>query len=93
MKRIIVNLSDDVGKKFVAKADADRRSASAYAGLLIEEDLRNAGLLPDAGKGHAELFAKLNVALRERPELAEDVQQLVRKSTRRTRRTLKLTSA
>jgi hypothetical protein len=48
--------------------------------------------LANAGRPqHSELFAKLATAIEEKPELAVELEQMAKKSTRR-RRTLTLTS-
>lgn len=94
MARITVNTTEAVALGVQAKAKQHDRSESAYVELLIKADLRAAGLLPDSPEaGHTELLAKITAALSERPEIADELQQVVRKATRRSRRTLTTASA
>lgn len=57
MKRIMVNLDDATGAAVEVKAAAEKRAASNYIALLIERDLRAAGLLPEQEQARAELIA------------------------------------
>lgn len=81
MERITVNLDDDVGAKVKAKAESEKRSASGYVELLIEQDLRAAGLLPESDDS-AGFFVKLNEALREDKTLRPAIEKLLRKTAR-----------
>lgn len=57
MKRVMVNLDDATGQALEARAATEKRSASNYIALLIEHDLRAAGLLPEGEQARAELLA------------------------------------
>ncbi len=46
MKRVMVNLDDVTGEMLEQRADSERRSASSYVAILIDRDLRAAGLIP-----------------------------------------------
>lgn len=48
MDRITINLDIPIGKKLRARAKNDKRSVSDYVCLLVEQDLRAAGLLASA---------------------------------------------
>lgn len=50
-----MNLENEVGAKLKEKAAAENRSASNYIELLVEQDLRASGLLPENGTGIAVL--------------------------------------
>jgi hypothetical protein len=57
MKRVMVNLDDSTGLALENRAAGEKRSASNYIALLVETDLRAAGLLPETDQARAELFA------------------------------------
>jgi hypothetical protein len=62
MKRIMVNLDNTVGKMVERKANEQKRSTSSYVAILIENDLRAAGMLPDDSRTQAEDRALLKEA-------------------------------
>lgn len=57
MKRVMVNLDDKPGELLEQKAAAEKRSASNYIAMLVEADLRAAGLLQPDSAARAELLA------------------------------------
>lgn len=57
MKRIMVNLDLPTAEILEARAVAEKRSASNYIALLVERDLRAAGLIGPEEKYRSELLA------------------------------------
>jgi len=55
--RITFSIPDDVAAAAQKRAEHDRRSLSSYITLLVEADLRAAGLMPGTEPTRAELFA------------------------------------
>jgi hypothetical protein len=84
MERITVNLSDDVGGKLKSKADAANRTTSNYVALLIEKDLRDAGLLPPSDD-ETVFHAKLNEAIKQDKTLREKIEKLLKRDQRSKR--------
>lgn len=84
MERITVNLEKTVGAKLKAKAEAEKRSASGYVELLIENDLRAAGLLPD-GSNDAAFVAKVAAAAKGNPGIRSEIEKVIRSNTRARR--------
>lgn len=62
MARLTISLPDPLAKKATVHARNQKRSASSYVSLLIENDLRAAGLLPQASRTQAEDRALLQEA-------------------------------
>ncbi len=86
MERIIVNLEDNVGQKLKARATSERRSYSGYVELLIEKDLRAAGLLPaEANASHTEFLGKVEDVVTRLPAVKQQIEKLL-KSAEGTRR-------
>ena len=57
MKRIMVNLEPRTAAILESRAAAEKRSASNYIAMLVERDLRAAGLIGDLEQARAELLA------------------------------------
>lgn len=58
MTRITISVPEDVSAKAEARAKAENRSVSSYVSLLMVEDLREHGLLPnDPGEDDAKFWA------------------------------------
>ncbi len=83
MKRIMVNLDDSVGELVERKAQEQKRSTSSYVALLVESDLRAAGLL-DAPTSTAltEFMAKVEAAAAARPLLVARLEAALRRELR-----------
>ena len=84
MERITVNLEAAVAAKVKAKADAEKRSTSGYVELLIEQDLRAAGLLPDDANDAA-FAAKVATATKGNAGIKAEIEKVIRANTRRRR--------
>lgn len=85
MARITISMPDETGAKAEIRATSQKRSVSSYISLLVEQDLRSVGMLADGPADHGPLLAKLTAALKAQPALAEEVQQFLKRATRRRR--------
>lgn len=87
MKRVMVNLDDKAGDLLEQKASAEKRSASSYIALLVEADLRAAGLLvADDESANAEFITKVHTAIAAQPELKDDIERIIARGGRDRRR-------
>lgn len=84
MKRIMVNLDDTAGDLLEKKAAADKRSTSSYVALLVEADLRAAGLLAAAEPEPAlqAFFAKVSAAAAASPRIVPRLEATLRRQLR-----------
>ena len=84
MKRVTVNLPDNIGQILEQKSASEKRSASSYLALLVENDLRATGHLsasaPDAKL--AEFIAKLTAAHAASPRVIPRLEATLRRSLR-----------
>ncbi len=55
--RITFSIPDEIAAAAQKRAEQDRRSLSSYITLLVESDLRAAGLMPGNEPSRAELLA------------------------------------
>lgn len=86
MKRVMVNLDDTTGELFDQKIQAERRSASSYIVLLVEQDLRAAGLLaPVPTPDRKEVLAKVTAALEAKTVTETDLEKFLRNRVRKSR--------
>lgn len=53
----MVNLDEEIAQALEARASSEKRPMSNYIAILIEQDLRDAGLLPGSEQARAELLA------------------------------------
>ncbi len=80
MERITISVPDGTAEKAERQATKQRRSVSAYVSLLIEQDLRDAGLAE--GDQSAEVIAQLAERLPKRPLLLKSVKRLLKRDQR-----------
>jgi hypothetical protein len=84
MKRVMVNLDDNAGDLLEQKATAEKRSASSYIALLVEADLRAAGLLAPASPPPAlqEFVAQVGAAHATNPAILKPLKATLVRATR-----------
>lgn len=86
MARITISLPENLAAAAAQRAIAEKRSASSYVALLIEQDARASGLLPaDTAAAQAELIAEIQAAILQQPDILPEIKKLIR-AKRRTRR-------
>jgi hypothetical protein len=83
MKRVMVNLDLESGKFLEDRAAVQKRSVSSYVALLIEQDLRAAGLLPENQmKDDQRFWEKVRAAAQRNPKLKQRITVSVQQSER-----------
>ena len=82
MARLTISLPAALARDAARRAGDQKRSASAYVAILIEEDVR-ANVGPDAES--KELIAKLSAILPDRPELKPAIEKLIQTDRRQRR--------
>lgn len=82
MSRVTVNLTADTVGLLKTRAKAEDRTVSSFIEILIEQDLRAAGLLPPKGEDDAKFHEQLNRALDADPELKPKIERLTRTALR-----------
>jgi hypothetical protein len=85
MGRLTISLPETLASAAAKRAAAQKRSTSSYVAILIEDDLREAGILNAGEPDTAELLAKLQAALDQNPALRPELDALLRRSTRARR--------
>jgi hypothetical protein len=84
MKRIMVNLDEKPGELLEARAAEQKRSVSSYVALLVEQDLREAGLISDdSAEDDDKFWAKAKAAARKDKTLKSRIADMIPQSTRR----------
>lgn len=92
MARLTISIPETLAAGATELAARNKRSTSAYVALLIETDLRAAGLLPvDPLGSEAEIFSKLQAELAEltpgaRSAFIKQVDELIRTIRRAARK-------
>lgn len=84
MSRITISVPEEITAKAEARATSQRRSVSSYVSLLIEADLREAGVLP-GDEGESALLAKVAAAAKSNPGIKAEIEKVLRTNTRRRR--------
>lgn len=85
--RITFSVPKQVSDLAAERAAGEKRSLSSYIAILIEKDLRDAGVLTASGEiaDHGALLEKVSVRLRSDPPFEKRLGRLLNSSSRARR--------
>lgn len=86
MARLTISLPENLCTAAAEHAATQKRSASGYVAMLIEQDLRAAGLLPPIFvPDRKEVLAKVAAALDSKTVTESDIEKFLRTRIRKSR--------